>query len=270
MPGTSRAMFSSRMPRRPAMPPGPHRLLRRHKGVLGAVCGLVMTAPDMSRAATDSAPLESAASETAMLESVAARREPAAGETWFSVNLNGRATDQVVLAIREGHDVLVGVEDLEGLRLLVPPARTISRAGRAYCRLEDIPGMTYHIDERQQILFLQAGANRFEPSTVTAHSLSQDARPTLPPNGAFLNYDLLASRISASTQASALWEGNLFGPMGSGLVRFLEQDTGGSARGIRLEATWTRDFPDTVTSFRLGDSITGASVYWGGAVRFGG
>jgi len=201
---------------------------------------------------------------------VSVRREPVVGETWFSVNLNGRATDRVVLAIREGDDVLVSVEDLESLRLLVPHTGTISRAGRAYCRLEDVPGMTFRIDERQQTLFMQAGASLFESSTITARSLNRSVRPTLPPNGAFLNYDLLATRIAGSTQTSAILEGNLFGPMGSGLIRFLEEDADGTAHGTRLEATWTRDFPDTVTSLRLGDSITGTSLWWGGAVRFGG
>lgn len=216
-----------------------------------------MTVPDIPRAATGPV-------------AVSVQREPAEGETWLAVNLNGRATDRVVLAIRAGDDVLVSVEDLESLHLRVPPTGTIARAGGAYCRLKDIPGMTYRIDERQQTLFVQAGANLFERSTVTAHSLASSARPTLPPNGAFLNYDMLASRIAGSTQASALLEGNLFGPLGSGRVRFLEQDTDGTAHWIRLEMTWTRDFPDAVTSLRLGDSITGTSLWWGGAVRFGG
>ena len=216
-----------------------------------------MSVPDLSRAAPESVALS-------------VRGESAGAEAWLEVNLNGHATDRVVLAIRTGDEVLVSVEDLESLHLRVPPTGTISRAGRAYCRLEDIPGMTFRIDERQQVLFIQAGATLFESSTVTAHSLASSARPTLPPNGAFLNYDLLASRITGSTQASALLEGNLFGPLGSGRVRFLEQETDGTAHGIRLEATWTRDFPDTVTSLKLGDSITGTSLWWGGAVRFGG
>ncbi|HEY6926807.1 MAG TPA: fimbria/pilus outer membrane usher protein [Steroidobacteraceae bacterium] len=197
-------------------------------------------------------------------------RQPAAEETWLSVNLNGSATEQVVLALREGPDIFIDVDDLKKLQLLVHPTTRLSYGGKTYCRLHDIPGMAYRTDERQQTLFIQADATLFHPKTVIAHSLASGVRPTLPPNGAFLNYDLLGSRVAGIAQTSALVEGDLFGPLGSGLIRFQEQDTTGTLHSVRLEMTWTRDLPDTVTSLRLGDSITGTSRWWGGAVRFGG
>lgn len=100
-------------------------------------------------------------------------------------------------------------------------------------------------------IMVRADAKLFVPHTVRAHSLASAARPTLPPIGAFLNYDILGTRIAGRTQASALLEGNLFGPLGSALIRFLEQETEGAAHGIRLEMAW----PGEVTSMRCGRLI---------------
>jgi outer membrane usher protein len=41
-------------------------------------------------------------------------------------------------------------------------------------------------------------------------------------------------------------------------------------QSVRLDTTWTLDRPQSAASLRVGDSITGASRWWGGAVRFGG
>jgi outer membrane usher protein len=65
-------------------------------------------------------------------------------------------------------------------------------------------------------------------------------------------------------------EPSLFGRWGNWLSDFLARDAGGHERLMRLDTTWTRDQPESATTLRIGDAITGASGLWGGAVRCAG
>src|SRR5581483_7341207 len=65
-------------------------------------------------------------------------------------------------------------------------------------------------------------------------------------------------------------EPSVFGRWGSWQSDFLESHANGHARTVRLGSTWTRDQPESATTLRIGDSITGASSFWGGAARFAG
>src|SRR5262249_15227234 len=91
-----------------------------------------------------------------------------------------------------------------------------------------------------------------------------------PPAGGFLNYDVVATRAEGGNALNGLVEASVFGSAGAGVVRYLERHSDTRTQSTRLDSTWTQDRPEAIASFRLRHSITGASKWWGGAVRFGG
>jgi outer membrane usher protein len=68
-----------------------------------------------------------------------------------------------------------------------------------------------------------------------------------------------------------LFEAGIFNSFGVGVGSFLVNSDGDgtSRRFTRLETTWTKDFPERLTTLRFGDSISDAGM-WGRSVRFGG
>src|SRR5262249_47688121 len=104
-----------------------------------------------------------------------------------------------------------------------------------------------------------------------------EAASATPPGG-FFNYDLVGTHDPNGNTASALLEAGAFGGFGTAVTRFIGRKTPTQTysedtppmHAVRLESTWTIDRPDSLTSLRVGDSITSASRWWGGAVRFGG
>jgi outer membrane usher protein len=191
-------------------------------------------------------------------------------ELWLGVELNGQQSDDVALYLRgPAPVVLAPAARVKSWRMrLTPRQRTISYDGELYVALDTLPGLKYEIDEDRQILILHAPPELFEQVTLRAADDSSATAPP-PPLGGFLNYDLVAAESDSHSALSGLIEASVFGPAGAGVVRYLARQEIGPAQVVRLDSTWTLDEPASASSFRVGDSITGASA-WGGAVRFGG
>jgi len=74
-------------------------------------------------------------------------------------------------------------------------------------------------------------------------------------------------RVHAREQLRTAHE--MFSRMGAGVTEYLVHHDGLETQTVRLDTTWTIDRPESASSLRFGDSISGVSA-WGGAVRFGG
>jgi outer membrane usher protein len=200
---------------------------------------------------------------------------PAAGQEgvaalWLAVVLNGQPVSPASLVLRTpGGRLYVRRSDLESWRLRLRRVPRLRYAGEDYLPLAALGGVAYRIDQPTQTLIVNAPPTAFIPVALRG-TAPAFARPTPSPPGAFLNYDLAVTRELGLSTASGLLEGSVFGRWGSGLAHFLESDTEGRSRAIRLDSTWTRDLPDSASSLRLGDALTGTSGLWGGAVRFAG
>lgn len=189
---------------------------------------------------------------------------------WLAVTLNGQKSEVVALFLRrqDGH-VLAGSRQLRLWRLQAPPEMAVSYEGEAYIPLDALTGLSYTIDEERQSVAIDAPSRLFDQVTLDGTAASYAPIPPSPWGG-FLNYDFVAANVSGRTSLSGLIEASLFGPLGAGVVRYLERHEAQQTQSIRLDSTWTTDRPQAAVSFRLGDSITGASASWGSAVRFGG
>jgi outer membrane usher protein len=194
----------------------------------------------------------------------------AAEEMWLAVTLNGQPSEATVLVLGEpkGHLWVRGTE-LESWRLPVPRAGGRSYLGEAYYPLDALAGLTYRVDEPNQALVIEAPARLFDRVRIAGTTRDYVPVPS-PPLGGFFNYDTVVMNSDRTFGASALLEASVFGSAGAAVTRVIERYQDGSTRSVRLDSTWTLDRPQAAASLRVGDSITGASRWWGGAVRFGG
>lgn len=175
---------------------------------------------------------------------------------------------------------IVRVERLEDGRLALPAelwkeARlkpvgepvTLSDGTRGYV-LEAVAGVVYKIDRSRLALDITAPPAAFD---LTLLSLRDSlTAPTPTPLGAYLNYDLAATRAErSSTRYGAFVEGVGFGSRGafvaSGVVRADEQ----THSTLRLDTYWRTDLPGRMETLVVGDTI-GTGGAWSRPVRYGG
>jgi len=191
-------------------------------------------------------------------------------ELWLAVVLNGQPVSEAALVLRaRDGQLFVSRTDLRGWRLRIPRVPQLSHDGEDYLPLDALADLTYRVDEPAQTLIVKAAPSAFRSVAIRGSEIAFET-PTPPPPGAFLNYDLTATRSGAETATSALLQPSLFGRWGSGLADFLDSDANGRERMVRLDTTWTVDQPQSATTLRVGDALTGASSLWGASVRFAG
>jgi outer membrane usher protein len=164
--------------------------------------------------------------------------------------------------------VWASLEDLRQWRLLAQPGPTLSHLGKIYLALSALPQVSYRIDFSMLKLSIDAAPQAFERSTDEARTYSPKT-PDKPRRGGFLNYDLFASAAPDGVRKAGLFELGLFGSKGVLMNTGLLRDSGASNRVLRLETTFSRDQPETLTSLQLGDSLTHPGA-WGRSLRFGG
>ena len=202
----------------------------------------------------------------------------AAEEMWLAVAVNGQLTGTTAL-VRYDHDgnLWVSEDELRSWRLTLPTEADTSLPGTTLYALNAYPGLKFRVDEAAQTLAVDAPAKLFNSVQVSGRTSGYAPAPPAPPGG-FFNYDVVGTHDPDGNGASALLEAGAFGGFGTAVTRFLARRTTAllpsgkttPPQSVRLESTWTIDRPDSLASFRVGDSITSASRWWGGAVRFGG
>jgi outer membrane usher protein len=205
----------------------------------------------------------------------------AAEEMWLAVAVNGQLTGTTALVRYDrAGDLWVSEDELKSWRLTIPAEADTSLPGTPLYPLSAYPGLKFRVDETAQTLAVDAPAKLFESVQLSGRTTGYVAAAPAPPGG-FFNYDVVGSHDRGGTGANALLEAGTFGGFGTAVTRFLERKTTAAPppsgepapatlQSVRLDSTWTLDRPESLASLRVGDSITGASRWWGGAVRFGG
>ena len=189
---------------------------------------------------------------------------------WLGVSLNGEQSDEVALFLRNAAGrVLAPAKQLQSWRLQATGRAAVTYDGDKYVPLDSLPGLTYSIDEARQMLVVKTPTGSFEQVTLRATNNAVTSAAAPPPLGGFLNYDLVASDVNSHSTLTGQLEASVFGRAGAAVTQYLVRKNAELTEAVRLDSTWTLDQPDTASSFRVGDSISGASA-WGGAVRFGG
>lgn len=193
---------------------------------------------------------------------------PAAEELLVQVDVNRQGLNETVIVLREGGRLYFAREDLERWRLKLPPVEPLMHNGQAYYPISDLPGASFVLDERRQSLAVSAGPEAFsETSSALRGTAATDA--VLPQPGGFLNYALSASHTQADDTRNGIFEGGYFSRYGVLTSGLLAPELESASGWVRLDSTYTVDFPERLETLRLGDSVTRGGA-WGLPVRFGG
>ena len=183
------------------------------------------------------------------------------------VNAQGLADTALVLRGADGR-IAVPADSLDRWRLRRPDVAPRFSNGAPYYPLDAIPGVTYVYDAAKQRLTITAPPRAFT-DTRFANAAERYPAPTAPQLGGFLNYNLFGSHASGESQYAGQFEMGLFSPYGVLVAGLLAQDSAGAKSAVRLDTTWTSDFPQRLTTLRIGDAVNVPGA-WGRAVRFGG
>jgi outer membrane usher protein len=158
-------------------------------------------------------------------------------------------------------------------------AQPISYRGTEYWPLVDLPGFSLKVNHALHTAEISFAPEAFA-ATRLSHTLAKRPAPSPVLPSFFANYDLSYSRSGGTgrprtTDVGALLElgaSNDWGAITSShAVRNLAKDPAAAAsRGaLRLETTFTRNFPESHRTLRLGDAATRLGL-WGRTVYFGG
>jgi outer membrane usher protein len=185
------------------------------------------------------------------------------------VDVNSQHLDETVPVLRsKSGSIWVPEDSLKRWRLLHPGINPRTHNGIVFLPLDSIVGTTYVYEASTLRLTITA-----RPEAFVALGMVTGSRvyppPTVPQPGGFLNYDLFASRTGGVSAYAGTFEAGLFTPYGVLVSSTLAQHGNDGPGALRLDTTWTSDFPDRLTTGRIGDTITVPGA-WGRAVRFGG
>lgn len=197
---------------------------------------------------------------------------PAFEEMILEVDLNRQDINRMLLVLRRGDgSFFLRIADLEAFHLKTPSVAPHIRDGEPYVPASAIPEAQIQFDERLQRLTIAAGPLAFTETVAAASTTAAYPAPIIPTTGGFFNYSIDAGYSTGSRVSGAL-EAGIFGRYGVGVSTFLAEGpgSGGANPGVvRLETTYTRDFPGRHATLRVGDSIVRPGS-WGRALHFGG
>ena len=193
------------------------------------------------------------------------------------VSVNHRRYDTTLLIRDEAGDYYAGISDLTRWGVSQPFVDLIHYEGREYARLKSLGNIAIDYDAQTA-----SATVTIPPLLLPEQELSIATSSTpdvVSSRGAYLDYDwaytsgdrsfasgLLAPSIF--TEAGVLHTGFLY--QGADSLPFGQNEQlHGSDNWVRLDTTFTRDFPSKMRSLRIGDVI-GTPGPWGNALRVGG
>jgi len=184
-------------------------------------------------------------------------------ELLLLLTVNGQSLEipSLVLISNEGEYYLLK-DDFIKFRLKVPSSSNqIIFHEDIYFSIKLMSYIMKSYNLRQQSLIIEFPSNAFENSELTTLKKTFP-QPIQSKPGGFFNYDIVGNRFINSNQSSGFLEQGFFNHSGVGTNTFLMNSGSQSSSLVRLQTTWTMDFPNKVESIRLGDS-SNVSGSWG-------
>ncbi|HEY0801581.1 MAG TPA: fimbria/pilus outer membrane usher protein [Steroidobacteraceae bacterium] len=203
------------------------------------------------------------------VQTASAANPPQLTEAVLEVSLSAIESGEMIVVLRgpEGQ-LYLDESDFARLRLRLPRTAPLMYEGRRFYDPRAIKGFAVTIDEASQRAVITAPAASLHTTHLSAaERRSPDITPASP--GAFLNYQLSAQQIDGQNIGGAFAELGVFAGAGVLTSTAVARYGGADNQLVRLDTTYTRDFPATLETLNLGDDISdGAS--WGNALRYAG
>lgn len=190
-------------------------------------------------------------------------------EAAMQVIVNASAGGPTLIVLRDDAGALwLEQEDLDQLHLLTPSVAPQVFETHRYYPISAIPGASVQFDEPGGRALLHVPAEAFAHNRVSAPT---HAGPPITPAalGSFLNYSLSAQRFADQRLVGGTAELGIFNSAGVLTNTALERSIDGQSDFVRLDTTFTKDFPARLETLAVGDTTTLAGN-WGSTVRFGG
>ena len=193
-------------------------------------------------------------------------------EAVLELRLNGvLARPDIVVALRDsGGGLWLAESDFARLRLKLPQVPPHVTDGKRYFPIAALPDAKVAFDEVHSAVSVDVPPAAFQSASL---ALTGANRPPMSRSGtgAFFNYQLFGQtgQYSGARVASALGELGIFTPPGVLINTATETHTEGVSSFVRLQSTFSHDFPDALETLRVGDAIN-VPGSWAEAVRFGG
>jgi len=196
-------------------------------------------------------------------------------EAVLQIQINKAAANEMVVALRGDQLIWLDADDFARLRLRTPDREPLIVEGIPHYPLQDIPEAIIEFEDATQTVVLTVPPRAFLSANISlaetpAHSIAQSSF------GGFLNYEVSAEHgetggtaQQSQTFGTATTELGFFGPHGVVTNTAIGQYSDATNRVVRLETTWTYDFPERLQTARAGDVIS-SSGRWSRAIRMGG
>lgn len=194
---------------------------------------------------------------------------PVLHEAVLQVALDHGGPGHMLVVLRGAGDALyLDATDFSRLHLKLPATRPILHGGRRYFAPAALPGCRVMIDERLQRALISAPPGAFETTEFSAAAHRET--PVTPASpGAFFNYQLYGQQVSGQTSGGVYGDLGLFAGAGVLTNTVAGRDSGSQGSLVRLDTTYTRDFPARLATLNIGDAISDGAN-WGYAVRYAG
>jgi outer membrane usher protein len=193
---------------------------------------------------------------------------------FLDMTVNGTRRGSVLMMVDAQGKLYAQSETLAQWGMRAPYPESVEHFGREFHAFGSMPGV-----KTQVTTSTMSGSAQIPPEYLVATTRSLSWGASLAPTsdtGAFLDYSVAYTDDPGleSRQLTGLLNPTVFtaqGNLSAGLLyRTLDTPLDSlSSEFLRLDTTWTRDFPDKVSSLRLGDSLTPGSS-WSRSLRFGG
>jgi outer membrane usher protein len=215
-------------------------------------------------------PLNPAAAAAAAVPVPAAAARTSLQELILEVDVNKQGLRDSVLVLRAPDGTfLFAADDLKRWRIKRPARPTHQGSSGVFYALSSIPGATAAFDASKQTLALTVPGDAFEEHTERLYSGAKAPPPVLPQLGGYFNYNLSSTRSSELTSTSGMFEAAAFDRWGVVNSTFIVPRLESNQKVTRLETTYAFDYPKSLASLRLGDTVNGGGS-WGLPVRMGG
>ncbi|TAG48978.1 MAG: fimbrial biogenesis outer membrane usher protein [Betaproteobacteria bacterium] len=207
---------------------------------------------------------------------------PAIAEQLVSVTLNGTpVSDALEVLDVAGLGVLVSPAAFASLKLVNVTPRTVQRGRDDFVSLSRTPGLRVRLDRSRLELFIDTSTELLGETALMFPRQPPVATTVTP--GAYVNYDVTASRTGGQNQLGGQFEAVAFSELGSAVASAVVREPPKlgvppqvpgnplqDPRSVtRLDTYVQRDFASSNTRLRIGDSVSVAGRF-GPAVRFGG
>lgn len=191
-----------------------------------------------------------------------------AQELILSLSLNSEDTHRLVSFVQTTDGSLwIDCRETALWRIRISQKELLEYNNRYYCPLS-LKGIKYKINSEKLSIRIDIPPSKLLENHIQGYTFSPVV-PQKPALGAFVNYDLNGQSVPGNQQLNALLEAGIFSSRGVLTSTELAQLSGNTHRNIRLSTTWTRDYPETMQTLRLGDTFTNPGM-WGQSVGYGG